>query len=90
MSIESEYDRVFYEAGIANRELRVIDEALYSLKLQRKALQAAVHVRNHALADYIVAHGEEIRAITKRRGDERSAELAADESAAPSVEGVEP
>jgi hypothetical protein len=83
VSVEQEYDDVFWRAGIARKALSVIDEALYSLKLQRKALEAEVRVREHAFADFILAHGDEVHAINERRADERRAQLEAEVSPCP-------
>jgi hypothetical protein len=86
VSVEHEYDDAFYRAGIARKALAVIDEALYSLKLQRKALEAEVRVREHAFADFIVAHGDEVREINRRRADEKRQPAAAATTTAPAVD----
>lgn len=83
MSIEQEYDDAFWRAGVARKCLATIDEALYSLKLQRKALEADVRVREHAFVDFISAHPDEVRELNKRRAEERKLDemIAAQESA---------
>lgn len=64
--IEREYDEVFYRAGIANRALNVLDDAIKALQWQRRALKAEVESRNHDFAEFIVTHPE-VKQITERR-----------------------
>lgn len=60
-----EYEAAFYRVAIARARVAEVESALHSLKLQKKAADAALRVHEHAFTDFLIAHKDEVGEYTK-------------------------
>lgn len=71
MSIEMEFDYLFWQAALAWQARDTVDDVIRALQVERQALQAEVERREHVFAGFCMAHPE-FKEISDRRAAEHA------------------